>query len=273
MAGSVKTVYARVGPVEGGRKTKGCKMKALATSIVLAAVLVYAGSVCEAAVIGVNFKDFNNNVGEEIAPGTSAGVVPQANWNNAQSGAQKPANGSITDLKDSGGNVTTADLAWTSPNTWRHGFAMTNGNEQLMHGYIDSGDPDQGQPVVTVTDLPYAVFDVYVYFDGDGTNNRRGSYTIDDVGYTYYMQDPGNFSGVYTQVTNTTDGTYESGNYCVFEDVARDQDGGFVLRGQSIAGGGNPPRAPINGIQITPEPASLSLLLLGGLAFVLRRRK
>jgi hypothetical protein len=191
-----------------------------------------------------------------------AGVLGSANWNNLDL-----LSGSAANLIDSEGLPTGARVEWTSNNTWAsqgrgedNNTAPEGNNRNLMTGYLDTNESVPNS--VTVSDLPFdGPFNVYVYTKG-GVLGRGGEYTIGDQTISHVDAVP-------------FDGTFKfgsEGDVLVFEGITGDS---FTLTGLPTTG--TPPRAPINGIEIStqlvPEPSSIGLLALGMMAFAGLRRK
>jgi MYXO-CTERM domain-containing protein len=194
-----------------------------------------------------------------MGPSEVAGVVPAANWNSFTV-LSSPTSGSAAGLIDDAGSATTAGATWSYNNPWSINIADTPGNNRMMRGYLDSGAATT--TVVTLTNIPYALYDVYVYADGDnGTELRSGAYTIGAT--TLVNTDPG---------STTFGGTFIEGtNYVRFTGLT---GANFTLNA-TPTGAAATPRAPINGIQIVqvPEPGSLALGAMGALVLVRRRRR
>jgi hypothetical protein len=202
----------------------------------------------DAQVISINFAGGGGpGAPTSLAATDVAGVVAVANWNNATGSV-----GTLNSLIDNNGAATTASVSYTSNNTWTTGIPNTNANERLMQGYLDTTDIIG--TTVTVTGLPSATYNVYVYTLGD-ESGREGAYTI----------------GTNTQNTSPTlpfSNFVLGDNYALLEGVTGTS---FTLTANAVDF-----RAPINGIQIAvvPGPSSLctfALLLSPGI-WLLRRR-
>ncbi len=119
-----------------------------------------------------------------IDPNETAGVVPVANWNNSPGGRLATQTTPMA-LVDDLGESTSATATWASANTWgiRYGFgalADKDGDQRLFHGYIESRD----NSTATITGIPYASYDVYVYPTGveDPHAAAIRSITLEDAG-------------------------------------------------------------------------------------------
>ncbi len=217
----------------------------------------------QAASIGINFGA--GRAGASLDPTTSAGAVPQTNWNNAAG-----ASGGPLALNDDAGAASGASVTWATDEEWSDG-SPTDGNGQLLLGWIsENGDPGS---TVSITGIPYPEYSLYVYMHHDRTNEDT---IFGEVGgafpdFTLIETDLDNgvdetLSSV-TLVQQTTSGAGE-GNYAVFSGLTAAN-----LDLTMSVGIGQ--RAPINGIQIVaiPEPSGAALLGLAGLTLLLRRRR
>jgi len=198
-----------------------------------------------AAVIGIDF----GGPGHGIAANQTAGVVPRANWNNVASGQA----GAVYDLVNDANAQTTADISWTANNTWQiSAAAPADGNAAIYKGYLDT--TEFSTTTVNVAQIPFALYDVYVYFDGDTALGRSGKYTIDTSTLAPITQgeylDNANWpiaagSGAFA----LADAPGEAGNYALFRNLSGES---FALTATPF--GGPNPRAPVNAIQIVERP-------------------
>lgn len=238
-------------------------MKMKMTLLVAFAMMAFASN-SFATSVGLNFVGGRSGGGGAGTGGTAgnlvtgtAGVVTQGNWNNALG-----SNGGPFALVDSDGNATGATATWSGvPNSWTvSGDAAADGNAQLMNGYVDTNTTST--TTLQVMDVPYHLYDVIVYFDGDGTG-RSGNYTVN--GMTVLGADNANWP--------------VGAGGGVFDDATNDNVGNFI-RFSGLSGGLNATamaanfRGPVNGIQIIniPEPATVALLGMVGIAAIRRRR-
>ncbi len=147
-----------------------------------------------ARVVGLNFvgTSTGGNFSTEFGPlasATSAGFIPAINWNNSGSNVATQTS-PLTLLEKSGATPSYVTATWSSANTWSARSATGNPNAgektadaTLLHGYIESRATTGAS--VTVSNIPYASYDVYVYVTGGG-NGNVGSLSIDRSGSTTY---------------------------------------------------------------------------------------
>ena len=205
-----------------------------------------------ASAISVQFEDPAapaGNGGVNIVTGAAGAYTDQSgvvasNWNTCVG-----VTGKNQAVKDNSSGTTTAVVSWQCPNTWSNGLTNDGGNGSLLHGYLDSDTVDFTS--ATVNNIPYPIYNVYVYAQGD-TAFRVGEYwaksTVSPGG-----TDPG---GKVIDITNVSSSTLVDasltgqGNYVVFRGLTNPT---CVISSQAFQypdGTTNGTRAPINGFQI-----------------------
>lgn len=186
------------------------KTTALLLSLVAAGALAAQSQTvtdpCPNRVISWNFD--NNGT---INPTDLTGLAPATNWANSW-----PANPTLA-LPDNTGAATTLDLNYGSFNGWSvggHPGLDANGtaNRELLNGYLNSGPaawgPWTSNTWVSLTNVPYAVYDVIVYFNADASGRKS---SIEGPTATYHFSTMGsavrsgaNASFLPTTETNTS---------------------------------------------------------------------
>ncbi|MCB1130058.1 MAG: immunoglobulin domain-containing protein [Verrucomicrobiae bacterium] len=131
----------------------------------------------------------------------------------------------LTDLRDSTGVDTTMDIVSPRPfNTYpqqgSHPGVDTDGswNKEMLNGYVNGGHAGNNPATITLNQIPYTSYDVYVYFASDDAT-RTGTVTDGTTTYRFgvlngQLSDPSG-NALLVQTTNTTDFTTEA-NYAVF---------------------------------------------------------
>jgi hypothetical protein len=249
------------------------KTKAALVAVAVLGVSLAAGF-ADAGMIGVNF--IGGRTGGEtngIVTGT-AGQLPQANWNNMSGDSGGPT----ALIDDSGATLATTTVTWSCSNT----YTVTTGtpgdqDSALMKGYLDTND-SASNTTVTVANIPYAQYAVYIYYDGDSNNGTRGGeYTVNGVATTVdangVLWDDANWpvtAGGGTYTLAAADG--HGGNYYVFTGFNNTTNPNVEVVADEGAGSF---RAPLNAIQIheIPEPSTLLLAGIALLGVALLRRR
>jgi hypothetical protein len=246
-------------------------MNALTKTMFSAAVAVtgatlFAGA-ASAAAIGVQFVGSQNS---PLLPTDSAGLasVAQTNWN-ALTGASFAG----VALQDGNGAPTTASLGGGANGTYfgGHGSPLPAGNVKLTSGELFNGWP--GAPRMTVSNIPYAAYDVYVYanIDASGLNETVSITPAGGTAQSFSFVTMGGGSA-WTLATSTWDGS-GTAPALTSADCAH-----FTgLTGSAFTmDWGAPGNGGLNGFQIVevtvPEPASLGMLAAGGLLLLGRGR-
>ncbi|CAN5412473.1 hypothetical protein BH23VER1_BH23VER1_17830 [soil metagenome] len=194
-------------------------------------------SVTDDVAVGINF------VGGRLAgvPGseviTTAGMISQPNWNNLVG-----ATGMGVTLVDSTGDPSVLRASWRADGTYTVSADVPFDDDgALMNGYLRTRNAVTTE--VTVRNLAYPAYDVYVYADDDDTGTTS-TYTVNGVTYTNVI-DQANWpvaAGGDAYVPAVASG--RAGNILVFRDVT-----GPTLTISAVNSGGDF-NAPINGIQI-----------------------
>ena len=220
-------------------------------------LLITTVGIAQADVLSLNFV--RGSSGEiALAPADVAGAFPAANWNNTPP-ANAYTNANFPLINDSGA-ATTATADWLSGGaSWSIAYTGTGNAADIamMTGYLDQGGNGAGQiHTVTIKNIPYANYDVYLYHSSSGGANRTARYRANGYDlYTRNLAPAGVFNSfVKTQYVTLADAvsSLSGSNYVVWDRMSGatlsieaqglgDADGGS---------GGNTVRAPIQGIQI-----------------------
>jgi hypothetical protein len=253
--------------------------KSILTAIALSSIALTA----QAATISLNFARAGTPA-TVMTGAETAGVVAVSNWNSATDTNANSAAG--VPLNDSGGVLTTAVAGWTSGSaSWSTGVAGTGSadNMLMMTGYLDQGGNGLGQiHMISITNIPYANYDVYLYHSSSGGADRTARYQANGADIWTRNLNPANtFNGFtqagYTSLADAANTANPAGNYVLWTGLSGD----LTIEGQGYGtsdggAGGDTRRAPIQGIQIVeriPEPGSALLLLVGSVVALVRRRR
>jgi hypothetical protein len=241
----------------------------LFSSLAAGIAILAASSNVPVAQAGVNTDTISIHFGADeptqgnasaLNPADLAGVIPSANWNNAQK-----SGGVLSGLiRDTNGVAVTtgATALWEATNTWsttgkgeeNNNFDPTTGDYTLMTGYLDQNTATPSPIFVQIRNLPDAfatgTYDVYIYALG-ANSGKGGEYTVGNVG-PLFLVSGGDINGApstskFVQAAGTDPGygPEDFGNYLVFKGFT----GGVVTITATNLFGNNP-RAPINGVQL-----------------------
>ena len=191
-----------------------------------------------AASIGGSFLGRGASPANILNPAETAGVVPQANWNNIDSG--EPTGGQLdgTSLAqiDDVGNFTAVKVIYDCNDSWNSDGGTATPDEKLMKGIIKANpDPDLApannseRMVFVLTNLSAAgTYDVIVYTTANG-GNAKMDLSVGTV--TNYILEQNNFTtgGGFVPATSTTPGVYDFASYAGFTNVTPALDGTITI--------------------------------------------
>jgi hypothetical protein len=184
--------------------------------------------------ISVNLAD----AGSELAATDLAGVIAMPNWNNSTLG-----NETLSNVIDDAGMATTADFAFGGTPYYYTNATPTysapyEADSLMMRG--TRAQSNSSATSVTISEVPYAVYDVYVYWGGRKAGESvpaelKVEYQTESGGVwtaldTRYMLDTDHtWDGFYNESVATTTGTATDGNeYVVFRNQTASS---FKIRG------------------------------------------
>jgi hypothetical protein len=230
----------------------------------------------QAGTISLNFVRAGTGV-EALAAGDVAGVSAVGNWNNAPVATANSHAGLV--LTDDAGIATSASADWTSGSaSWSVATAGAGsaGDKLMMTGYLDQGGNGAGQiHNISITGIPFASYDVYLYHSSSGGANRTARYQANGSDIFTRNLDPANTFDGFTQagygtLADAANVANPAGNYVLWSGLSGD----LTMEGQGLGAG--TVRAPIQGIQIVervPEPGSAMLLFAASFMALGRRKR
>ena len=194
--------------------------------------------------IGINFGSGRANA--SLLPSDTSGVVAQANWNNADG----PSGGPIT-LNDATGTASAVQLTWATDEQWSFAGPAADANGTLLTGWISANNVTDPPATVTLTGVPFDLYDIYVYFAHDRDTEDVLISEANSIFPAFLAhEDDTDILGTVTFVeqTLTADGDLtQVGNYARFTNLNR-EDIQLIL--EPAGAGGTAERGAITGIQI-----------------------
>jgi hypothetical protein len=208
--------------------------------------------------LSVNFSSDREDAAFGAGETAGAPGYETSGWNDIASvlgdgdtaGVTSPFAGQLTD--SNGDAIEGATVEWTTANSWNTTNGVSNGDNKLMNGYLDSS-ANKPQATVSIAGLPSSFTDagytVVVYFGSDG-NGRTGKVTVEG-GETYsfssFSEQAGDFPAAYVQTTDTGDGEPDA-NFAVWSGLNSADVNITVDRGSNNSG--------IHGFQIITDSST-----------------
>lgn len=172
---------------------------------------------CPNRVISWNYDDWST-----INPNDLAGLAPATNW------VDTWLNNITSNLPDNTGTATTLNLSWISFNSYHvqgnHPGLDANGtaNRELLNGFLNAGpaawNPWTTNTSVALTNIPYAKYDVIVYFNSDASGRHA---SIDNGTTAYYFSTVGSPSrsganALFLPTTTTNSASFPTADFAFF---------------------------------------------------------
>jgi hypothetical protein len=235
-------------------------------SKLLAITLLTGAATSKAQVVSWNLNDWGDS---PTGASPTAGVFAVPYWNDSWLDG-----GNTINLRDSAGAATTLDIGTASNSgTWSIGFVHVGldgdgtMNREMLKGYLNgTGAASTG---VTLSQIPYAAYDIYVYFAADNSA-RVGTVTDGTTTYSFGVLDNmiAGSDALFAQTTDTGL-LFPEANYAVFSGLSGDSQTlstSFLNAGEY---GG------ISAIQVVavPEPSSFALVGAGLAGLLIFRRR
>lgn len=201
--------------------------------------------------IGINFIASSGQAPQVGLPVHAYGGLPsvaQKNWNqttpfSANNGTTaRIASPQAGVLVDGAGAATGATVTLSMSNLWSTANETHTPYGGLYSGYLDTsaGTP---QAVVDFANIPYANYDVYVYF-GANVDGRIGTVSDGTTTYSFTSASRSTEPGTYVQTLDTGSGHPEA-NYAVFSGQSTSS---LAITYQRVSGNGG-----IYAVQIVPS--------------------
>lgn len=227
--------------------------------------------------------DFNNTTdGSWTLSGTEVGgPTSTIYWNTTST-----ASGTSQALHDDSNTATGATIDWASQVTYTNGDGNSTNDRQLAHAFLDDGLNGQQNPSVTISNIPYTTYRIYglVAADASDTYTTRDFQVNGTWVFGNMIQGNGAAAstaqaykgiaasgGGWVEITGNGAGSQtQTGNYWVFDSSGST----LTIEGQNR---NLDERGSFTGLVIVdttvPEPSSVALLGVGGLALMFRRKK
>ena len=243
--------------------------------VFLTGIMLAIASMCNAGAISWNTDNYStvggDGSGSHPELSSQAGAYLTGGWINDWPDYD------YTDLRDNSGIETTMDIAITNNSggwivwDWAHPGQDSNGswNNEMLNGYLNGGG-EENSVSITLSEIPYAAFDVYVYVVSDDAT-RTGTVTDGTTTYSFGVLDSminPEGDALLVQTTNIS-GSNPEANFAVFSGLTEssytfstsfyDSTGAFSYGG-------------IAGFQVVEVPEPTSLIILGVGALFIHRK-
>jgi hypothetical protein len=196
--------------------------------------------------VGIAFNNYSGEqTGYAFSPSMYAGAdaVRQKNWNRTYQLPTENLTGTEVDIAqpiatviaDSTGTATAITLAFKSSGVWSDYNEQKTPYGHLYNAFAyNSGDAPDVE--VSLGNIPYAAYDVYVYMGADW-NGRTGSVSNGSTIYSFTSSSNATSNGGLSSYVETTsaDG-YPNANYCVFRNQSGNAFSFKVSRGSDNVG-------------------------------------
>jgi hypothetical protein len=193
--------------------------------------------------IGINFVGGGNDGADGGTVTGDTGVVFQPNWNNMIDDSGGPS----APLIDNTGATTATTVEWVVPNVWNVNLPDDGGSNSLMRGYLDNS---YNLGSVTVRNVPFEHYDVYVYGDSDRAEGVIDGYLINGSLNSQQDRTEGGFTGSFVRGVD----------YVKFSDLSADANGtDLTITSVQVDGDG---ATPIAGVQVVNALLGLPELTL-----------
>lgn len=269
--------------------------KSLAAALAIGGALALSAPAAHAQTNIISFSFSGNSSNPQyVDPTLNAGVVSAPNYNTDNGGnTGSVSDGSqvaYSDGASSGLTLTYNSYDAQSGPLQKNSSYNSDGNQQLMNGFIESGPPAavNASATVSVSSVPFASYSVYVYFFNAALATAPGASTTSVGTYSIATNSGATTSSQNAKLQSTFDPANPfsmatattAGDYLLFTGLTGPT---FTLTANRVTGDTSSGTfIPIDGFQVVgtpaaaPEPAGfvpflLGMGLLGGMIAARRR--